>query len=112
MHGFSFIHAILHATAIGIIGFFVMFAASRSSGLLKTVGNVLGLVVFAFAILVLVAGVTAPMFGGKPFGMDMMGHHGWMHGPMGPEGPPPPPNSVAPPAAQPAAPAAPAKPKG
>ena len=81
MQSFFWIGAILHATAVAVIGFFVLFAAGKADGLLRTIGNVLGIWLFILAILALVGGATAPMFGGRPFGFPMMDqmHHGWMH---------------------------------
>ncbi len=76
MHPFMIIGGLLHATAVAIIAFFVFFGASKSSGLLKAFGTLLGwwLVLLAFgAIAMSVTGM-----GGKH--MWMM-HHG--------EGPPP-----------------------
>lgn len=75
MHGFLF--GLAHATLIAIVGFFVLFAASKASGLLKLVGNVLGLWLFALAVLAIAAGaIWGPSIGGP--GWRMMGYrHGW-----------------------------------
>ncbi|MGD0144468.1 MAG: hypothetical protein ABSC92_15050 [Rhizomicrobium sp.] len=97
-----------HATIALIIAFFILFAASKAEGLVKALGTVLGLWVLALTILMVVGAVTAPMFGGKPFGMDWHGMHDhWMHhdGDHGGMGMAPPPAAVPAPV-QPAAPAA------
>ena len=97
-------HVVAHITLLLILAFFVLFAAGKAEGLVKVLGTILGAWLILVAAVVIVAVVTRPMFGGKPFGLDGMHawhdgwqHHGWMH----PEGQP----------AQPA-PATPAKPAG
>jgi hypothetical protein len=71
---------ILHATIALIIAFFVLFAASKAEGLVKLLGTVLGLWVLVVTIVMIAGAVTAPMFGGKPFGIDMHAMHDrWMH---------------------------------
>ena len=102
------IGAVLHATVLAIVGYALLWTAAKVEGVVALIGRVLGLWVFLLAILSVVAVATMPMFGGKPFGMEMM-HDGdrgpgWMHhwdrgpGPAGTQ------------SAAPAAPAAPAKP--
>ncbi len=90
------IHALAFATVIATIGFFVLFAASKAEGLLKAFGTVLGLWVLLLTGIIVVGGITASMFGGRPFGMQMMDdqkgpwmHRGWMHDGWGHMGPPP-----------------------
>ena len=39
MHMGMLAHAILHATVAGVIGFFVLFAASKAEGIVKFVGT-------------------------------------------------------------------------
>ena len=82
MHPFL-VGAVLHATVMLVLAFFVLFAASKADGLVKTLGNLLGGWLVILAVLAIVGAATAPMFGGRPFGMEFMGrmHHGW--------GPPP-----------------------
>jgi hypothetical protein len=92
---------VMHATFVFIISFFVLFAASKSEGLVKLFGTILGLLLFVVAVLHIVGALTAPMFGGKPFGMDMHGMHDhwmhhWDHGGQPDMGPPP--NGPQPPA--------------
>jgi hypothetical protein len=81
---------VLHATVILVVAFFVLFAAGKSEGLLKLFGTVLGLWIFVVAILAIAGPLSAPMFGGKPFGMDWHGMHDhWMHHDGGPGMAPP-----------------------
>ncbi len=83
--------AVLHGTVLGIIAFFVLFAAGKAEGFTALLGRLLGYWVLLLAIL----GVACGIYGGvtgKPI-MPMDGVHGgpgWMHhdGP-GPWGPPP-----------------------
>ncbi|HEV2362751.1 MAG TPA: hypothetical protein VGS12_00990 [Caulobacteraceae bacterium] len=77
MHPFFFVGALLHATAILVIAFFVWFAASRASGLLRLFGGILGLWLVVLAVLAVVFGASGA---GKRWA-----HPGWgPHGPMGP----------------------------
>ena len=72
--------AILHATLLGVIGFFVLFAAGKAEGFTALLGRVLGYWILLLAVLSIVGGVSATLNGGKPFGMDMMhGRPGWTH---------------------------------
>jgi hypothetical protein len=74
-------HAILHATVAGIIGFFVLFAASKAEGIVKFVGTILGWWLWIIAVLSIVCVFVCPMMGGKMG--DHWGMHGdWMHGGM------------------------------
>ena len=76
MHHVFILAGLLHATVLAVIGFFVLFAASRSDGLLKLVGNVLGIWLFVVAVLAIVGGVLGgPLHGGGPMGWRMMGGH-------------------------------------
>jgi hypothetical protein len=68
MHPFFIFGALLHATACAVVGFFILFAATRTAGLLKTVGNVLGIWLFILALIALIGGILG----------HGMGHrHGW-----------------------------------
>ncbi len=69
MHSFMLIGAVLHATIVAIIAFFIWFAASKSSGLLKTFGNLLG----AWLVLLGIIGIVMAATGMGPKHM-----HGWM----------------------------------
>jgi len=92
--------AVLHATVIAIIAFFVLYAAGRSEGFTALLGRLLGYWVLLIAILALVGGIYCGMSGKGPADM-MRGHPAWMHH----WGPPPP--EAAPPAAATPAPAKP-----
>ena len=75
---------VLHVTVLSIVGYALLWTASKAEGIVALIGRLLGLWVFLLAILSIVAVVSAPMFGGKPFGIDMMHGHdhggpGWMH---------------------------------
>lgn len=70
---------VLHVTVLAIIGYLLLWTASKAQGLVAAIGWLLGLWVFVLAILSVVAVTTAPMFGGKPFGMETMHEPGWMH---------------------------------
>jgi len=80
MHPFLILGALLHATAFAVIGFFVLFAASRSQGLLKAIGNILGAWLFILAVIAVICAGLATRFGGGPLGYRMMGdyRHPWM----------------------------------
>jgi hypothetical protein len=103
MH-FMLVGAILHTTVLGVIAFFVLFAASRASGLVAMLGNLLGYWILLLAILGLIIGIGSVVTG-KPM-MGLMGDKPWMmHGGWHHMGPPQPAAEPAPSAAP-----APAKP--
>ncbi len=83
MH-FMLIGALLHATVLGIIAFFILFAAQKAEGVVTMLGRILGLWVLLLAILALVIGVGSFVTGKPMMGMDGPGwmHHRWEH--MGP----------------------------
>lgn len=58
--------------AIGF-AYLIYATAAKAEGTLQSVGNVLAIAVAAIATLFLVGMLTAPMTGGRPFGLDM--HH-------------------------------------
>ena len=94
-----------HATIALIVAFFVLFVASKAEGLVKLLGTMLGLWILVLTIVMVAGAVTAPMFGGKPFGMDMHAMHDrWMHRDGGPGMMPPPAAAPAQPAMAPATP--------
>jgi hypothetical protein len=115
MHSMFIFGALLHATALAVIGFFVLFAADRAAGRVQTIGKLLGLWLFILAALALVGAVLALGTGRVPGGGSgwMGDHHRGMMGsyPQGwtPPGPAAAQNDVAPanieaaPAAAPAA---------
>jgi hypothetical protein len=99
-------HAILHATVAGVLGFFVLFAASKASGIVKLVGTILGWWLWILALLSIVCVFVCPAMGGKMG--DKWGMHGdWMHSMNGAQTAAPASDATAPakPAAAPAAPA-------
>lgn len=67
---------ILHLTLILVLSFFVLFAAQKATGLVKLLGNIVGVWLLVLAVLIVVGHATAPMFGGRLFGMGpMMDRH-------------------------------------
>lgn len=46
-----------HVILLAVVAFFVLFAASRASGFVKILGNVLGYLLLVFSVLVLVCHV-------------------------------------------------------
>jgi hypothetical protein len=58
--------------AIGF-AYLIYATAAKAEGTLQSVGNVLAIAIAAIAALFLVGMLTAPMTGGRPFGLDM--HH-------------------------------------
>jgi len=103
MHMGMLAHAILHATVAGVIGFFVLFAASKAEGIVKFVGTILGWWLWIIAVLSIVCVFVCPMMGEK-WGM----HSDWMHSSSGAAPSAPAAKAMAPakPDAAPAAPAA------
>ena len=83
MHAFFILGGLLHATALAVAAFFVMFAASRSVGWLKTIGNVLGVWLFVVAALVLIGSIVAASFGGGQQGYGQPGYGMMGYGMMG-----------------------------
>lgn len=73
--------AVLHPTAFAVVGFFVWFAASRTEGVLRLLGAVLGAWLYLLAVLAIVAAVAAPWSGGKFLGITGIGpsEPAWMH---------------------------------
>ena len=81
--------AVLHITVLAIIGYFLLFSASKAQGIVALIGRLLALWVFLLAILSGLAVVGAPMLKGTPLGDEMMRAHGsmmhrWDRGPDGP----------------------------
>ena len=65
------IHVVLFALAFLTAAYLVFAAAQKSEGLLKSVGTILAAVLAALGVLVLIGHLSAPMTGGRPFGIDM-----------------------------------------
>ncbi len=77
---FGIVGAVLHATAFAVIGFFVLFAASKSEGLLNLLGKLLGAWLYLLAVLAIACAILLPLTGGHLFGMTMPERMGpaWM----------------------------------
>ena len=85
MHAFFILGGLLHATVLAIIGFFVLFTASKAQGLVRQIGNLLGAWLYILAVLAIIASVAFAA-AGPGF---MRSHHAWMYsGALG-AGPPP-----------------------
>jgi hypothetical protein len=85
-------HAVLHATLLAIVGYALLFSATRTAGIVALIGRLLGIWVFIVAALFVVAGIFAPEHEHGP------GMHPWGPPPgppalqpaPGPQQPPPP----------------------
>jgi len=71
------IHVLIFALAFLTAAYLVYATAQKSEGLLKSIGAILAAVLAALGALVLIGHLSAPMTGGRPFGIDM-GHGGPM----------------------------------
>jgi hypothetical protein len=70
----ALIFALIPLTLLAVIGFFVLLASSKTEGVMRTFGKSLSIWIFVL-VATFVAGIaTAPLFGGRPFGMPMMRH--------------------------------------
>ena len=67
------IHVVIFALAFLTAAYLVYAAAQKSEGMLKSVGTILAAILGALGVLVLIGHLSAPMTGGRPFGIDM-GH--------------------------------------
>jgi H+/Cl- antiporter ClcA len=87
MHMEMVVHALLHATVAGVIGFFVLFAASKADGIVKLVGTLLGWWLWIIAVLSIVCVFVCPAMGDKGMGWmhDRLGMHGDAMAPAKPE---------------------------
>jgi hypothetical protein len=65
------IHVLIFALAFLTAAYLVYAAAQKSEGLLKSVGTILAAILAALGALVLIGHLSAPMTGGRPFGIDM-----------------------------------------
>lgn len=82
MHPFMIFGAVLYATTLAVIGFFVLFAASRAAGLIKGLGTALGIWVLVLSVLIVVGAAALPFVPGHAVGPSMMQNDwmGRMHG--------------------------------
>lgn len=62
---------IFPATALAVAGYVVLYFANHSQGMMKAAGKWLGGWTMLLGAVVLLAGLTAPIFGGRPLGMGM-----------------------------------------
>ncbi len=71
---------VVHATILLIVAYFILFAASKAGGVVRAIGMLLSLWVFALAVLLVICMASS---GDRSGFMDMMkGHMGsWMHAP-------------------------------
>jgi hypothetical protein len=60
---------LIPATVIAAVGYIVLYFAGRSDGGMKSLGRVLGGWAMVLGAAIALAGVTAPLFGGRPFGL-------------------------------------------
>lgn len=65
------IHIVVLSLAFLTAAYLVFATAQKSEGLLKSVGAILAAVLAALGVLVLIGHLSAPMTGGRPFGIDM-----------------------------------------
>jgi len=108
MH-FMLVGAVLHATVLGILAFFILFAAEKASGFTALLGRLLGFWVLLLAVLGFVIGIGSAVTG-KPM-MGLMGDKPWMHHHWDHMGPPPGEPAPSDDQKAPAAPETPAKPQ-
>lgn len=62
---------IFPATALAVARYVVLYFAQHSPGMMKPAGKWMGGWTMLLGAVVLLAGLTAPVFGGRPFGMGM-----------------------------------------
>ena len=74
MHLFVFFHALMFATFVAVVGFFVLFAAARAAGAVRTIGSVLGWWLIVLAAIGLIGGIVATVTGHGGMGWR---RHGW-----------------------------------
>jgi branched-subunit amino acid transport protein AzlD len=86
MHPLFFFGAIHHVLVVAVVAFFVLFAASKAEGFVKSLGKVLGYLLLIFAVLLIVCAAFAPTFDGRTgFGATHWGMSWGYHM----QGPPP-----------------------
>lgn len=72
---------LLLATMLVVAGYIVLCYSTQAQGQLQTFGKYLSYWVFLLAAVVIIGSLSAPYFGGRPFGMRMMGEHMGGYGP-------------------------------
>ena len=70
---------VLHVTVLAIIGYLLLFTASKADGIVALIGRILGLWVFILAVLSVVAVMVMPKSAEGPYGMMHGRGTGWMH---------------------------------
>jgi hypothetical protein len=68
------VHALMSLTVFAVLAFFVLFAAQKAEGLTRILGRALGLWLLILALFAAIGAATAPMMGGRPFGLQMQRH--------------------------------------
>lgn len=92
---FGLFGLVIHVTVLAIVGYLLLFTASKAEGIVALIGRLLALWVFLLAVLSVVGGIAIHMSGGKLLGMDFTHPHDgyhmmWQRGPMTPGQPPAP----------------------
>jgi hypothetical protein len=67
-------HALMSLTVFAVLAFFVLFAAQKAEGLTRILGRALGVWLLILAFIAAIGAATAPMMGGRPFGLEMQRH--------------------------------------
>ena len=81
---------IAHVLIVAVVAFFVLFVASKESGFVRLLGNVLGYLLLIVAVLAIVChvlgafGINPCPWGGPNGPHAMMMHHGWAAEPAAP----------------------------
>lgn len=70
---------VLHVTVLAIIGYLLLWTASKADGLVALIGRLLGLWVFILAVVSVAAVLFMPKSGDGPYGMMHGPGMGWMH---------------------------------
>ena len=70
----ALIFALIPLTLLVVVGFFVLIASSKMEGVTRTFGKYLSVWIFVLVATIGAGLATAPVFGGRPFGIPMMRH--------------------------------------
>jgi len=74
MDTYLVIHATAAATVLLIVAFLILALAERSIGFANVFGKLLSFWLALIAFAAIAGAITAPSFGGKPFGLDLRWH--------------------------------------
>lgn len=77
LHSFFLPGILLHAIALAIVAFFILFAASKSDGFVRFLGNLLGWILLLGALVILAGVVYGAATGQRPPWIDRF-HERWM----------------------------------